>query len=110
MSAAYSLPQPEPSPVPEPKRDTAGDDLNRGILFTRISPRLARAMTGLFLAAIFTVPVVQVTVELARGQDVQALAVFRQVPTKDNLHGYEKELDRRSVVIPSIWRGLPADA
>jgi alginate O-acetyltransferase complex protein AlgJ len=73
------------------------DDLNRGILFTRISPRLARAMTGLFLAAIFGVPVVQVTVELARGQEVQALTVFRQVPTKDKLHTYEKELEQGSV-------------
>ena len=77
MSAAYSLPTPEPSPAPKPKGEPGGDDLNRGIIFTRISPRLARAMTGLFLAAIFTVPVVQVTVELARGQDVQALAVLR---------------------------------
>jgi hypothetical protein len=76
----------------------APENLSRGILPTDISPWLARALTSLFLAMIFAVSLVQVAVELGQRQDVQALEVFRRLPTQDNLHGYEKELDRQSVV------------
>ena len=74
------------------------EDLNRGILPTEIAPGLARAMSGLFVVAIFLVPVLQVGVELFRGGTVQALTLFRRPPTQENLHAFEKDLEDQSVV------------
>jgi alginate O-acetyltransferase complex protein AlgJ len=71
-------------------------DLNRGILPTAVSPWLARAMTALFLAAVFAVPAAQVAADLARKRGVQALEVFTRFPSPANLHGYEKELETQS--------------
>src|SRR5262249_26089551 len=80
--------------APEPP---AQEDLNRGILKTAISPRPAPAMGVGFLAVLFTVPAVQVAAELVRKGGVQALEVFTRFPSREALHGYEKELERRSV-------------
>jgi alginate O-acetyltransferase complex protein AlgJ len=57
---------------------------------------LARLLIGLFLTAIFAVPVGQVVGELARRQNVQALEVFTHWPTRQYLHAYEKDLEKHS--------------
>jgi len=53
-------------------------------------------MTGLFLTAIFSVPIVQLVHEYTGKQQVQEGSVFQQLPTVENLHAYEKELERSS--------------
>jgi alginate O-acetyltransferase complex protein AlgJ len=93
-------------PIPQPDQPVAAttgvpdvpalEDISRGILPTAVRPALARLLTGLFLLGIFTVPVVQVVGEWARGRHVQALDVFAQWPTRESLHQYEKELEKHS--------------
>src|SRR5579872_944262 len=72
-------------------------DLNRGLIRTDISPRLAWLMTLSFLAAIGALPVVQGVSELVARRPIQALEVGTRTPTRDNLHQYENDLARQSV-------------
>jgi hypothetical protein len=51
-----------------------------------------------FLAIVFTMPLLQLVVEVRRGQGVSALDVFRQKPTSANLRAYEHNLEDASVV------------
>lgn len=85
---------------PEPGRSPAPavpDDPSRGILTTEVSPRLARVMTIGFVAAILAVPIAQTAVELWRGGGIQALELFRRLPTAANLSRFEKDLTRQSI-------------
>jgi len=90
--------------------DPGQADPDRDILRTQIDRRLAWAMTGSFLAVIFSVPVVQVAIEFAQGRSVQAVELFTRVPTRENLHRYEKDLERasaaRGAVRPYLQLGL----
>lgn len=76
---------------------SVAEDLNRGVLPTEISRPLAWLMTGLFLAMIFALPVAQTLIELSREGRIRALDVFTRLPTRENLHQYEKDLDHQSV-------------
>jgi alginate O-acetyltransferase complex protein AlgJ len=90
---------------PEPGRSQAegiSDDSSRGILATEISPRLAQAITIAFVAAILVIPITQAAGEVRRGKAIQALDIFRRIPTRENLAGFESELARLSYARQSI--------
>lgn len=65
-----------------------------------MQPRPANdlVLIACFLLIIFGVPVVQTTVELTRGERVQAATVVRLNPTASTLRRYVKTLEDRSVV------------
>lgn len=50
-----------------------------------------------FLAVVYTVPLTQAALEIARGQHPQFLDVFMQAPTQPNLRAYERQLEESSV-------------
>jgi alginate O-acetyltransferase complex protein AlgJ len=84
---------------PEPGRanvEGVADDPSRGILTTEVSPRLARVMTIGFVAAIAALPIIQAGVELYRQGRIQALEIFRRLPTHSNLARFEADLTRLS--------------
>ena len=89
--------RPDKTMAPMPR-----EDLNKGIIQTEISPALARVMTAAFLAVILALPVVQAGIERGLKRHVQALDVFRRVPTRDNLGKFEKELSRSSAARRAI--------
>src|SRR5579863_7865833 len=77
--------------------DPSHDDrLRRGIIDTRVSRKVAVAMTVLFLLLIYCVPVGQVVLEKRSGDDVMELDIFRHFPTKDRLHQFEDDLGQAS--------------
>ena len=53
-------------------------------------------LTVSFLAAISSVPIIQTALEIRRGERPQALDVFRQKPTAENLRAYETGLQDSS--------------
>jgi len=63
-------------------------------------------LVGVFLASIVALPVSQVALECARGEAVQELRVFAQVPTGESLREYERGLERSSYVGAFVRRGV----
>jgi len=71
-----------------------------------VAPRNRRMPTGArktqislvvgFLALLFAVPLVQIGLELRRGERVQATDLFRYAPTQANLRRFERTLEDRS--------------
>jgi len=59
-------------------------------------------LTIVFVAIVFAVPLLQLAVELRRGQGIGALDVFRQRPTTANLRAYEHGLEDASVVARAL--------
>ncbi len=57
-----------------------------------------RFLALVFLAVVASVPLLQLAVELRRGEDMSALEIFRQKPTSANLRAYEQGLEDASVV------------
>jgi hypothetical protein len=55
-----------------------------------------------FLAVIYSVPLTQSIVEIARGQVPQFFDVFRQIPNRPILRSYEKELEEQSIIARSV--------
>lgn len=100
----------DPEPATSPPEAARTADLDRDVLRTGIDRRLAWVMTWSFLVTIFAVPLAQVAIEYRRGQPVQAAELFTRVPTRGNLHQYEKDLERASavkrVVQPYVQLGL----
>ena len=92
-------PQP-PATVVIAVADAEQDALRKGVIATEISPRVARLMTVLFLVALFGVPLFQAACELARGQPVQALTIFkfREIPSKQALDEFESNMRTSSVL------------
>jgi alginate O-acetyltransferase complex protein AlgJ len=78
--------------------ECAPDDLNRGILATEIGPYCARVMTAGFLVMIVALPVLQGVIERAGQGTIQALDVFRRIPTTASLDEFEKGLNKQSFV------------
>lgn len=68
--------------------------------------RLQRLLIAYFLLIIGVVAPTQVVIELRRGEPVQVLDVFRQVPTIETLTAYERQLEKRSVVAAPVRRFL----
>lgn len=70
-----------------------------------------RVLIPYFLLLIAVVPVIQVAVELARGERMQELEVFRQFPTLERLQLYERAVEDNSVVAEAVrkqcqWLGV----
>lgn len=59
-------------------------------------------LVGGFLLFIAAVPLVQVVSEVRHHRPIQALDVFKQVPTLENLQAYERALERGSVAARAI--------
>lgn len=94
-------------PVP-PMAYTPEEALKKGIIETEVAPATARWMTWVFVACIFTLPLLQAACEILRGEMPQALELFTRNPTKANLHAYEDELARSSVVKQFVQPNLQA--
>src|SRR5512135_574089 len=60
--------------------------------------RSESVLIGIFMALIFTVPLLQLAVELRRGEKPQALDAFKQKPTASHLRAYERDLEDASEV------------
>jgi alginate O-acetyltransferase complex protein AlgJ len=75
--------------------------LRRGILDTAISRGLARAVTVIFLAAIFAVPIAQEAMQRARGEDSVLPELFHHRPTRQSLRQFEEDLEQASY--PKEW-------
>ena len=56
----------------------------------------------LFLGILVIVPVVQTSVELRRGDKLQALDVFRERPTSVHLRAYERQMEEESVIARNL--------
>jgi SGNH hydrolase-like domain, acetyltransferase AlgX len=89
--------RPDKTMAPMPR-----EDLSKGIIQTEVSPALAKVMTAVFLAVIVVLPVIQAGIERGLKRHVQALDVFKRVPTRENLSSFEKELSRHSAVRRAI--------
>lgn len=61
-----------------------------------MKPAAAWCLTVLFLLAIFSVPLVQVAMELHRGQRPTVLALFNRLPTREHLRTFEETLETTS--------------
>jgi alginate O-acetyltransferase complex protein AlgJ len=70
--------------------------LKRGIIDTDVSRAVSGAMTVLFLFLLYSVPVGQVVLEKARGDDVTVFDLFRHLPTKERLRQFEDDLEQAS--------------
>src|ERR1044071_966364 len=92
---APSAPSPEPAGATAPALD---ENLRRGIIHTTISPRLAKALTLLFLAGIFIVPPTQLALERLRHQHLQEFDVLRRKPTRENNHEFETKLAENAYI------------
>lgn len=81
-------------------------DLIRGAdtATAQVPLRTQRMVIAYFVLLIAVVPLVQVGVELGRGEPVQALDVFRQKPTVEALTAYERALEKRSVIATDVRR------
>src|SRR5215471_18280759 len=96
-------PTPPPPPAPELESIAAAapqmdENLRRGIIHTTVSPKLARALTFLFLAGIFIVPALQLAVERLRYQHLQELDILRHTPTRETNHDFETRLAENAYI------------
>jgi len=58
--------------------------------------------TLIFASIIFGVPIIQAVLELRQGEQPQALDVFAQKPTVDNLRAYEASLEEASWAVKNL--------
>lgn len=72
---------PESHDVTPTMRAAGVRSLSRGVIDTAVSPRLARAMAGLFIAGIVCIPVLQLACELLGDRPIQELDVLKP-PTR----------------------------
>jgi hypothetical protein len=70
--------------------------LRRGVIDTAVSRSVAAAVTALFLALVYGVPVSQAVLEKIRGEDSTLLPMFERAPTRDHLRQFEKDLEQGS--------------
>ena len=71
--------------------------LRQGMIHTNISRGTAWFLIISFLAMLAAVPLLQLGVEIWRGQRPQVLEIFDRAPRKENLKRWEEDLDRASV-------------
>jgi hypothetical protein len=69
----------------------------------KAAPKVWRApLIGFFLAVIYAVPLSQTALEVFRGSRPLLLDAFTQPPTSANLRGFERELERASMVAEAV--------
>ncbi len=77
--------------------DPAHDEkLRRGIIDTTVSRPVAFAMSFVFLALVYVVPIGQAIAEKVKGEDSPLLGLFEHAPTKASLRQFEKDLEQAS--------------
>src|SRR5882672_210297 len=77
--------------------DTAHDEkLRRGIIDTSVSRPVALALSIVFLAIIYAVPIGQAVAEKVKGEDSPLLSLFEHAPTKASLRQFEKDVEQAS--------------
>src|SRR6478736_340151 len=74
----------------------ADEQLRRGIIATDVSRGVAWLLTGLFLAAIYAVPLAQAYLEKREGEESSVADLFRRAPTAENLRQVEKGIEDAS--------------
>jgi alginate O-acetyltransferase complex protein AlgJ len=72
------------------------EQLRRGIIATDVSRGVAWLLTGLFLAAIYAVPLAQAYLEKREGEESSLMDLFRRPPTAENLRKLEKGIEEAS--------------
>jgi alginate O-acetyltransferase complex protein AlgJ len=93
-----------PSPAAQrggPTDPSHDERLRRGIIDTEISPGLARAISVVFVAAIFALPLAQELMQRARGEDSVLPELFKHRPTRESLRQFEDDLEQSSY--PKDW-------
>jgi alginate O-acetyltransferase complex protein AlgJ len=88
-----SLAAERPGGPTDPSHD---EQLRRGILRTEIGRVVAWLLSGLFLLAIFGVPLSQAYLEHRAGDDSPLLDLFRHKPSVENLRQFEKDIEQAS--------------
>jgi hypothetical protein len=105
---------PLPPPAPAGRLHEHEDRSQVELATTDVSPAVARAMSIAFVALIALVPAVQTALDLRQRSDVQALDVFRRMPTRVALRAYEGALEAGSAfkawVQPRVQHALTAGA
>jgi alginate O-acetyltransferase complex protein AlgJ len=103
MTAATSISSEAPvRPGRGGPTDPSHDErLRRGIIHTQVSRPVAALIVGVFLAAIYGIPVSQAILEKKEGGDVQLADLFKHAPTKQSLHQFEDDLEQAS--FPKSW-------
>jgi len=77
--------------------DPAHDErLRRGIIATDVSRGVAWLLTGLFLAAIYAIPLAQAYLEKREDEESSLMDLFRRAPTAENLRQLEKGIEDAS--------------
>lgn len=77
--------------------DPAHDEqLRRGIIATDVTRGVAWLLTGLFLAAIYGVPLAQAYLEKREGEESSLMDLFHRAPTAENLRQVEKGIEDAS--------------
>ncbi|MGD8238081.1 MAG: hypothetical protein PVH68_05980 [Armatimonadota bacterium] len=64
--------------------------------------RVQLALIPYFLALIGVVPVVQIITEVATGQPLQEIDVFRRAPTLERLQSYERAVEDNSLIAEAV--------
>jgi alginate O-acetyltransferase complex protein AlgJ len=109
MSTTESTDNPAPLAVPGPpppaERPAEDDlapatdatvDLERAVLPTIVSPLVAWSVIVAFCVMLFVVPAVQIFLEATGRSKPQLLNLFKQQPTRENLHQYEQDVAANS--------------
>src|ERR1700722_4167832 len=71
-------------------------DLERAVLPTLVSSRIAWLMIVSFCAFLAVVPAVQIALEATGRHRAQLGDLFQRPPTRENLHQYEEDAARNS--------------
>jgi alginate O-acetyltransferase complex protein AlgJ len=78
--------------------DVPSDEaLRKGLIPTETTPVVAWCMIVAFLLILFGLPLLQLGVELGRGQAPQSFDLFTRTPVRANLKGWEDDLERVSI-------------
>jgi hypothetical protein len=72
------------------------EQLRRGIIATDVTRGVAWLLTGLFLAAIYGIPLAQAYLEKREDEESSLMDLFRRAPTAENLREVEKGIEDAS--------------
>jgi alginate O-acetyltransferase complex protein AlgJ len=72
-------------------------DLERALMPTVISSRLARTIIVAFCVPLAIVPAVQIFLEATGRHKPQLITLFQNAPTRENLHRFEQDVAKNSV-------------
>jgi len=88
--------------TPAARLNESEERSQRELASTEVSPRVARAMSVVFVALVALVPLAQAAIEFRADGWVQALDVFTRRPTRASLRAFEQGLESRSAVKQTV--------